>query len=112
MRSIHVKIMVAAALIAGVPTLHAEFRPAEHAWVLGSNGNYYGLVQWDDSKGTDTRSKRKRTVIYFGAYEYTVHQPAVLVAGVGLFALSSLVLIPLSIGSRIRKQQRNEKAAS
>jgi hypothetical protein len=94
MRSIQIKMMVAAALVAAVLTSRAETWPAEHAWVLGSHGNYYGLVQWNHSNGTDPGSKRKRTVIYFGASEFTVHQPAVLVAGVGLFGLSSLVLIP------------------
>lgn len=109
-RSIFIKMMLAAVLIAVVPTSRGETWPAEHAWVLGSDGNYYGLVQWDDSRGTISGPKRKRTVIYLGAFEFTVHLPAVLVAGVGLFGLSSFVLVPLSIGSWRRKRHRNETA--
>ena len=108
MRLIDIKTLVTAALFLVVRPSHAETWAAEHAWVLGSHENYYGLAQWDDSRGTDSRAKRKRTVIYFGAYDFTVYQPAVLVAAVGMFGLSSLVLIPLSIGSKIRKRQRNE----
>lgn len=108
MRLNDVKMLVTAALILVVPHSYAETWAAEHAWVLGSHGNYYGIAQWDDSVGIDSRWKGKRTVIYFGAYDFTVYQPAVMVAAAGMLGLSSLVLIPLSIGNRMRKRQRDE----
>jgi hypothetical protein len=109
MRSTEIKLLLVAALVAVVLHSHAETKPAEHAWVIGSNGNYYGIVQWGDSNRATP--ERKRTVVFFGAYEHTVHQPAILVAGLGLFGLSSLVLIPLAMGSRMRKRPRNETIA-
>jgi hypothetical protein len=89
--------MATLALSVFVPTSRAETRCADHAWVIGSDGNYYGLVQWDDSTPIGSGSKPKRTVIYLGSHEFTVYQPAPLVATAALFWLSSLVLIPFSI---------------
>ena len=79
-------------------------RVDEHRWLVGSwpDGSGYGLLQFRSRNGEGAAWVRF-TTIYLGSRQFTVRLPAMLVVGFGLMAASSVALLVIEAGSRIRK---------
>jgi hypothetical protein len=76
----------------------------DHTWVIGPPPNCFGLVQYRE-RNCSSDPLITYTTVHFGSYQFTVQMPALSFAGIGVVALSSIVLLAITVKTRTWRHQ-------